>query len=103
AAQLDLAALEAWRIAARGRPLWGSGARNPDDVSRRGGRSDASAGLREVLARDLEEALHGRLLAAELLRHLARLVRGVQEEVLEAALGVVRQRIHAHDVLLGAG
>ena len=61
-----------------------------------------SAGLGEVVAGELEEALHGGLLAAELLGQLARVLGGELEEVAQAALGVVGQRIDADDVLLGA-
>ncbi|MGH2498993.1 MAG: hypothetical protein ACRDF0_02700 [Candidatus Limnocylindria bacterium] len=34
--------------------------------------------------------------------HLARVLGGESQEVLEAALGVVGQRVHARDILLGA-
>ena len=57
----------------------------------------------KVFARELEEALDGGLLAADLLRQLARVLGGEHEEVLEAALRIVRQRIDAHDVLLADG
>src|SRR4051812_38032487 len=58
------------------------------------------SGFREVVAVELEEALHARLLTAELLGHAARVVGGDLEEVLQAALRVVRQRVHARDILL---
>src|SRR4051794_9318874 len=59
--------------------------------------------LGEVVAGELEEALYRRLLSPDPLRHLARVVGGRAHEVLQAALRVVGQRVHAHDVLLGAG
>src|ERR1700754_1448069 len=62
-----------------------------------------SACLREVLAGELEEALDRRLLATELLGELARVLGGERQEVLEAALRIVRQRIDARDVLLADG
>ena len=75
----------------------------PEPTIRAGVRELAAAiRLLELVAVELEEALHARLLAAELLGHAARVLGGDVEEVLQAALGVVGQRVHARDVLLGA-
>ena len=57
----------------------------------------------EALARQLEEAPDRLLLAPELLADAARVLGGALEEVLQAALGVVGQRVDARDVLLRAG
>src|SRR5215204_3077040 len=58
--------------------------------------------LGQIVARELQEALHAGLLAAELLRHAMGMPGGRGEEVVEAALRVVGQRVHARDVLLRA-
>ena len=60
------------------------------------------ASFQEVVAVELEEALHARLLTAELLGHPARVLGRHLEEVLQAALRVVGQRVDARDVLLSA-
>src|SRR5689334_9340150 len=68
----------------------------------RAGPSPFSTGLGEAFGQ-LEEALDARLLVVELVGQGASVRGGALGEVLEAALGVVGQRIDVHDVLLGAG
>src|SRR2546421_12846456 len=84
-------------------------ARNTTTASRiRGNRRTSAgtlplAGLLEVLAAvEREEAADRRLLVVEAVGELPRVVGGEAGEVLEAALGVVGQRVHARDVLLRA-
>ncbi len=60
------------------------------------------AGGREVVAGQLEETRDRRLLALQALGHAARMIGGHGQEVVQAALGVVGQRVDAGDVLLGA-
>jgi len=60
-------------------------------------------GLGEVLAAQLEEAAHALLLALDALGQIARVFGRALGEVLQAALGVVGQRIDVGDVLLRAG
>src|SRR5207247_5234424 len=70
-----------------------------DGAHRRRGRL---GGGQLVLAAELEEALDRELLMLEADGQEARVVGGALEEVLEAALRVVGQRIDVRDVLLRA-
>src|SRR5436305_15235727 len=71
--------------------------------ARRGAASRPLPGFGEVLAAELQEAAHARLLALDPLGQAAGVPGGALGEVLKAALRVIGERVDVRDVLLRTG